>query len=149
MVREWLKVLSQGTSSHQHLHDPAFVKEFLRGAAMCEAALGEGVPVLWAYAEAILRATDDVGRVRMFPHMDYEAFGLDVWNLTRGQPSPVHSAARESFCRAFGVTPEDQILYEGILLDDVHLPIEGARRECSTVGPVEAEREEDRFVCPG
>lgn len=111
MVRDWVKVVSQGTSSHTNMLEPAFAKVYLYGVSLCELSLARGVPILWAWANALRIAT--ASRKVPVPHLlQYQVLGVDldgVGSVVAEAPSVV---ARESFARAFGVCPEDQIALE-------------------------------------
>jgi len=120
MVREWRKVISHGTSSHRHLHEPRFAREYIAGVARCEAALADGVPILWAWSNNLLAQTSDLKNVRVHALVDYQMLGLDLDRVlthpkAAEQPS---SATRESFARAFDISPDDQVRLEGLLLRD-------------------------------
>jgi hypothetical protein len=112
MVRDWRKVLSQGTSSRVHLREPRFAREYLFGVALCELSLAREVPILGAWAEKLRAATEGKGTVRLHPHRDYEAMGVKL-DVVRGAhfvaPTRV---SRSSFARAFGVSPDEQCRIE-------------------------------------
>lgn len=111
MVRDWRKVISHAMSSHIHLLEPKFAKEWMRGVALCEASLAGGVPVLWAWTNRLLTLTESVSTVRMDPHRDYQVLGVDFARLG-GRPHEPDPVSRQSFCRAFGVTPDEQVQLE-------------------------------------
>lgn len=114
MVRDWRKVLSQGTSSHAHLHEPRFIPSFLAGVAMCEHSLNAGVPILgeWSYR---LREGCRAARPAAHCWRDYEALGVDLDGLAEPVLVPVAAITRLSFERAFGVSPEAQLAIEASL----------------------------------
>jgi hypothetical protein len=119
MVRDWRKVLSQGTSSHAHLREPGFRCEFLHGVSLCELSLARGVPILGRWAES-LRAATELGRpVRLHPHRDYQALGVDLERVHLATYEEPVVEARLSFFRAFGVTPDEQRHIESRLNYDV------------------------------
>lgn len=115
MVRDWRKVVSHGTSSHQHLLEPRFALEWIRGVALCEASLAHSVPILWAYANRLLSLTESVTTVRWHPHRDYEVLGVRFACLGSRAREP-DEFARQSFSRAFGVTPDEQVQLERLML---------------------------------
>jgi hypothetical protein len=115
MVRDWRKVLSQGTSSHIHLREPSFAREFLQGVSLCELHLGSGVPILGRWAESLRQATEIHRPVRMHPHRDYEAMGLPLSVVQDAKYSEPTPEARLSFERAFGVAPDRQRTIESLL----------------------------------
>jgi hypothetical protein len=115
MVRDWVKVVSHMTSSHVHLQQPKFAPRFLRGVGQCELALNSGVPVAQTLARSLVHSTEGVKDVDDSLYMDYAQLGVDV--AARGsavyrEPSQL---ARESFARAFGVTPDEQVSIERAL----------------------------------
>jgi len=116
MVRPWLKVLSQGTSTHIHLREPKFAREWLAGVAACESFLGAGVPILGTWAAALKRSCGYDGPVRTDPFRDYAVMGVPLSVLSQ-QPEFVEpsSCARASFYKAFGVSPDDQVALEKVL----------------------------------
>jgi len=124
MVREWRKVISHGIASHVHLLEPRFALEWTRGVALCEASLAHGVPVLWAWTNRLLSLTDEVHRVRWDALRDYQVLGVDfarVGSRAR-EPDPL---SRQSFHRAFGVTPYEQVQLE-LEMSSVQLVVETA-----------------------
>jgi len=116
MVRDWKKVLSLGTSSHAHLREPLFAREFLQGVSLCELSLARDVPILGAWAESLRRATHDGSAVRLHPHRDYEYLGVDFDQVESATYEPPSAVARRSFCLAFGVEPEEQVCIEEMCL---------------------------------
>lgn len=116
MVRDWRKVLSQGTSSHQHLHDLRFAPAFLAGVARCEHHLGAGLPILGTWSKMLWDWAVGYGR-GVAPHCyrDYQALGVPVERITDPVDVEVSDEARWSFERAFGVTPDAQQLIEASL----------------------------------
>lgn len=112
MVRDWRKVISHGTSSHVHLRERRYASEFLEGVARCESSLARGVPILWAWCRHLLAQTDVRGRVRLHGLRDYQVLGVDLDRLSRDLPAEPDEASRASFYRAFGVTPDEQIMLE-------------------------------------
>lgn len=111
MVRDWRKVLSGATSSHRWLREPSFAREYLAGVARCELSLALGLPVLQAWCLELLRALDFRGDVRAHPHVDY--FVVGAWLAGEQDARPVLPECRESFERAFGLSPEQQVRIEG------------------------------------
>jgi len=111
MVREWRKVISHGVASHIHLLEPRFALEWTRGVALCEASLAHGVPVLGAWANRLLLLTEGVHRVRWDALRDYQVLGVDFAKVGSRARSP-DPFSRQSFHRAFGVTPDEQVQLE-------------------------------------
>lgn len=113
MVRDWVKVVSQGTSSHIHLRDLRFASEWLLGAALCEVSLSRGVPILWKWASKLRELAESNRDVRFHPHVHYQMLGVDLSRVRADAVVEGPSVqARESFFRAFGVSPEEQIRLE-------------------------------------
>jgi len=115
MVRDWRKVLSQGTSSHIHLREPVFAREFLFGVALCELSLAREVPILGSWAESLRARTESKSTVRLHPHRDYEAMGVRLDTVKCAQYVAPTLVSRLSFERAFGVSPDEQCLIEASL----------------------------------
>lgn len=106
MLRPPCRLMSLATSSHVWLREPRFAVEWLRGVGLCELSLALGVPVYQEFALRLLRLTEQVTRVRAHPYSDYFFLGArfaEAW-----EARPVSRASRESFARAFGVTPREQ-----------------------------------------
>jgi hypothetical protein len=113
MVRDPRKVMSQALSSHRWLREPTFAHEWIRGVAACELSLSIGVPVLQSWALKLQKEWGGPERVRAHPHTDY--FYLGAHFAHTREAVPVHREARESFQRAFGLGPEEQVdLEQGI-----------------------------------
>lgn len=112
MVRDFRKVLSQGTSNHAHLGEPSFVAPFLHGIALCELSLNAGVPILGVWAEKLRRATVGGRPVGAAFYRDYEYLGVRVDALREDVFEEPTDEARLSFSRAFGVAPDVQVLLE-------------------------------------
>lgn len=133
MVRDWRKVLSQGTSNHKHLHDPRFVRSFLHGIALCELSLGADVPIVGKWADILRKHTETGRRVQADMYMDYVYLGVDLARVEEARFKEASAEARESFSRAFGVTPDEQVALEGALqppvFPDAWLPEEPLTRD--------------------
>jgi len=116
MVRDWRKVLSQGLSSHAHLHDVRFAKRHLRGVALCESALSRGVPILGEWADSVLRATEGIEPPPFSWYRDYQVLGVveGAWNNPVLGVRPTEEA-RRSFALAFGTSVCDQVDLESRL----------------------------------
>jgi hypothetical protein len=135
MVRSWDKVLSQGTSTHVHLNEPRFAAEWLAGVATCEAFLGSGVPVLWAWANALKRSCGHRGAVREHPFRDYAVMGVPLSILSSGKEADQPTMeCRMSFYRAFGLTVDDQLAVEAVVSEGFRLG-DVVVREAGSFGP--------------
>jgi len=126
MVRDPWKVMSGAFSSHRHLREPKYAREFLTGVAMCELSLGLGIPVLQAYASSALGSMEFSGRVRCGAFREY--FMQGAWLAGLGDVRDISAETRESFARAFGLDPTQQVALErqfrGITFGD-YLRIDG------------------------
>jgi len=110
MVRDPYRVLSMAFTGHRHYSEMRGGIRVLRAVAYCEAVLGEGVPVLQAFAHAMLRKTRGV-RYPRAPDLDnYEYQRIvdrdDGW--TAAHWKPVSLSSRLSFERSWGVSVEEQ-----------------------------------------
>lgn len=112
MVRDWRKVLSQCASSHIHLREPHFAREFLYGVSLCESSLAHGVPILWAFCSRLQALTRLDRKPRLHPLADYRALGVDLDALVPVEPREPDLDARRSFELAYGVSPSDQVRIE-------------------------------------
>lgn len=119
MVRDPFKALSGAFCGYRHFHDPHFAPRLVRGIAMAELSLARGVPVLGAYfaeAEYLTRKYKSLKNVEFF--LEGHLLGLP--------PDPgivkVSLDARVSFERAWGISPEEQLSLERLL-------VEGLRRD--------------------
>lgn len=110
MVRDWNRVLSGAFSSHIHLREPRFARRWMSGVARCELSIARGVPVLQSWALAAMQALSGAKLARADFYRDY--FALGAWIATEDAAVLVEDTARQSFERAFGVTPEEQIVME-------------------------------------
>jgi len=115
MVRDYLRVLSHSASSHQHLREPKQARKFLLAVSLCESVLGDGVPILWAYANNLRARTGDDVAPDLRVVGDYEYLGVDLGRLGRWASQP-DGAARHSFYLAFGVDVEEQLRIEKLIM---------------------------------
>lgn len=119
MVRDWRKVMSHGAASHKHLRDLAFAPRYLMGVALCEASLAQGLPLLGAWSSRLYEATRAL--TRRAPSEEaletYRQYGVHELPGSLPQLGEVSLAARESFARAFGVAPDDQVRMERVLAE--------------------------------
>jgi len=110
MVRDWRKVLSGFGASHRWLREPNFAHRWLVGVAKCELSLALGVPILQEWALKLLERLGSARGVQADVYSDYFVNG--AWFADSGNARRVGADTRESFCRAFGVTPEEQLALE-------------------------------------
>jgi len=110
MVREPWAVLSGAYASHRWLREPRYGRRWVKGVAQCELSLALGVPVLQAAALSVLSQVAGERDVHADALSDYFVVGArlagldDVVDVTR--------EARYSFERAFGLSTDQQLLWE-------------------------------------
>jgi hypothetical protein len=111
MVREPWAVLSGAGASHRWLREPLFAKRWLSGVFRCELWLARGIPVLQAYAVSVLSCVGFF--TKRLPDQslsDYYHVGARQALLT-DVIAPTGDC-RRSFELAFGLSPEEQLLWE-------------------------------------
>lgn len=117
-VRRPEKVLNGSACGLKYL-DPSLRlrRKLLRSIGMTELILNQGVPILQAYALAILRVAGP-GEALQFDTTDEMYHKLDVELRARGEKledakaRPVTDEARASFALAFGFAPAEQVELE-------------------------------------
>jgi len=119
MVRDYRKVLSQGCSSHVHLRHRRFALSFLRGVSLCELSLARGMPILQRWAELLRQATEGSPAASSDFYRDYLEIGATLSESVGSDE--VKMSTRESFSRAFGLSPDDQLLVERSLTCELRL----------------------------
>jgi len=76
-----------------------------------------GVPILGKYMCLLHDATRGFGkRVNWSLYSEYEYLGVDIGSLREPSWQPPTDVARESFARAFGVSPQRQVEIESRLV---------------------------------
>lgn len=115
MVRDYLKVVSQGTSNHAHLGEVNYVRPYLRGVACCELALNAGVPILGVWAASLLSWARDAKVLSFEKFRDYSMLGVSESAYHEPVSREITVEARESFSRAFGLSPSQQVEIESAL----------------------------------
>jgi hypothetical protein len=118
MVRDYRAVLSCAYASHRWLNEPRFGLAWVAGVAQCELSLAVGLPVLQQSALKVLSATEEalVGlRAKQEQTLeraltDYIVVGAR--RLGRESARPVRLECRISFEKAFGLSPEEQLVME-------------------------------------
>lgn len=116
MVRDPIKTLSHAFTGHRHFLEPRYGMRVLKAVALAETWLNAGVPVLGPY---FLKASKLLSSVDLPEH---PADVLEGWELLasselsgaakRAQDADITPAARLSYEKAFGVSPEEQVLLE-------------------------------------
>lgn len=117
MTRDWRKVLSHGCSSHKHLRDIDFAPRYLAGVALCEAHLGQGLPILGVWAATLWAHTRRATRraASSVALEDYRYLGVSELPTKFPQLREPTREARQSFARAFGLEPDAQVIVEGMV----------------------------------
>jgi hypothetical protein len=137
MVRDWRKVLSQACCGTRHWNDPAMVRPMMGLVGACELALNVGVPILQAFALALIR--NSRGQRASVVHTDSglaarlkAEFG-ELEDAFKIKMRPVTAVARAAFTLAYGVEDWEQRAIENSLLtwtvdktDSVTVPQEWA-----------------------
>lgn len=119
-VRDYKKVISKALCGIRHWKDPRYRVKVLRAIGTCELVLNLGVPVLQAFALAVLRncGCDEFD-------LKYAPDGLRARTLREARflgakpekivPTEIHQVARESFEQSFGLSWGDQLNLEEFL----------------------------------
>jgi hypothetical protein len=108
MVRDPVKVISQGLSSHIHLRTK-FGEAWAAGVGLCESYLNAGVPVLQAWAHSVRKLSAKIAPPDFYRH--YQLLGVPSELRAVGHV-PITAEARRSFEEAFGIGVERQIALE-------------------------------------
>lgn len=109
-VRHYRDVVSKALTGIRHWQDPNYRAKAIKAIGMCELSLNLGVPVLQAFAVALLRNSEGVEF-----DVKYLSDGLRVrWNREFHPAGPVviEDCARVSFESAFGVSWARQVELE-------------------------------------
>lgn len=109
-VRDYRDVVSKALTGIRHWYDPKYRRRVIKAIGTCELSLNYSVPVLQAFACALLRNTSDVA----FDEK-YLSDGLKArWRREslRSQPGPITLEAREQFSTAFGCSVHRQLELE-------------------------------------
>lgn len=124
MVRDPWKVLSHACCSHEHYAEMRGGLRVLKAVAYCEAVLNKGVPVLQAFAAALLKA---LRGVHMAPHvrldtLEYQrtlAQGVR-WELAKQEM--ISQRTRLLFAKSWGISVEEQLRLEDLFAQGVVFP---------------------------
>jgi len=115
MVRSPLKVLSHAFAGHQHFNEMRGGVRVLKSVAYCEAVLNRGVPVLQAFAHAMLKRLRHVSFAREgvdLGNFEYQrvATSSDGWRSRNWEV--ITTDARLQFERSWGIPVVQQLLWE-------------------------------------
>lgn len=120
MIRDPMKVLTKVGMTHRK-DSPAAYKKRLYTTATCEGFLARGVPILQSYARSLIRNTTRQMTSRQLKRgfMKGEVLSYRMQHLLvapqKYDDIPVSISTRRSFERAFGITVQEQIVYEKYL----------------------------------
>lgn len=118
-VRDWRKVLSHACAGTKYWHMPNMVRPMMGLVGTCELAMSRGVPILQAFALALIR--NSRGKMAKLTTLDpgvlirlkTEAGTVDEALNTKAESVSVE--AREAFERAFNTPVWEQLAVEEIL----------------------------------
>jgi len=120
MVRDWRKVLSQACCGTKNWNVPSYVRPMMGLVGTCELALNVGIPVLQAYAVALIRCSR--GLLANFGDADAglvarlrAEFGEGLEAACKIKARPITDTARAAFTAAFGLCEWEQVAIEDIL----------------------------------
>ncbi len=114
-VRDYRAVISKSLTGVRHWQNSKYRKKVLQAIGLCELVLNLSVPVLQAFALAVLRnaggkAPADLmyapDGLRVRAQRDIRSLGLELDSI---KPRPILDCARESFAIAFGLAPDEQV----------------------------------------
>lgn len=109
MVRHPAKVLSNALCTNK-FKSPNAMRRFVRAVGECELSLNLGVPVLQAFAMALIRNTQGV---KPLPKWEIESFQHRVWIMEDvDEPVEITTEARVSFQEAFDYSWDEQVSIE-------------------------------------
>lgn len=112
MVRDPWKIMSTALVGVRHWEDPNYRRKTIAAVGLCELVLNLGVPVLQSYASALLRNAKVIADLRYASDgrrasviRQARVIGVPLDKL---KPQVIHGDARESFAKAWGMTPSEQ-----------------------------------------
>lgn len=117
-VRKPLKVLSTTLTGVSHWQEKKTLVNYIHTLGVCEMIMSQGVPVLQAFAESIIRNSAGGQLVKieeydpLFYRFQSELRDYNLKFLARVPSVPISTAARMSFAKAFGIEPALQRIYE-------------------------------------
>lgn len=119
-VRDWRKVLSHACCGTKHWNEPPLVRPMMGLVGSCELALCKGIPILQAFAEALIR--NSMGKIASMLNLEtglaYRVkaeYGADVDIKKEATSVEITDEARNSFEKSFGVPDWEQRAIEEIL----------------------------------
>lgn len=111
MVRNPRRAISRGCYSVRKYGGKAWLR-LLASMAKCEAVLGDGVPIMSAWARYLQRASR--GAKGLSVEIEYRA-ALEMKTREVEPLVGIHSVARDSVWKAFAIPPDDQVAIEAWL----------------------------------
>lgn len=115
MVRDPLKVLSSAFCGHQHYGEMRGGMRVLKSVAYCEAVLNRGVPVLQAFAHAMLKRLKSVPFVRDrfdLGNLEYQRIATASDRWTQANWSEISLESRLLFEKSWGFSVGEQLRLE-------------------------------------
>jgi hypothetical protein len=108
MMRDPRRLLSRTTWTCSKLA-PSIVPRYIKSVGMCELAIGYGMPIAQPLALALISAGDG----KYWSKNDRHARVLGEFRSPqRSRAIPITAECRESYARAWGLTPEQQLTIE-------------------------------------
>lgn len=115
-VRNPIKVMSSCLVGARWLVNSLDVrKAYLKGLGTCEMVLNRGVPVLQAYAQALVRNAGDVEAQMDTTSGEWFRVLRETRSVREAAAMPITDAARLSFAQAFGIGIMEQLEMESFL----------------------------------
>jgi len=118
-VRDYRAVISKSLCGVRNWGSVAYRRRVVKAIGCCELAINLGVPILQAFASALIRSSGDKFDPRYVPDgllsrakRDTRFAGVSLSSLI---PQEITATARLSFESAFGVTPDEQVRIETAL----------------------------------
>lgn len=108
MLRDPSRLMSRTMWTCKKL-PPRIIPRYVKSLGMCELAVGYGMPIAQALAQALIKAGSGKYWSKTDHHMRVRG---EYYSPTRSRAREVTAAARESYHRAWGITPEQQVEIE-------------------------------------
>lgn len=113
-IRQLERMVGGFLVSHKHYHEKTSARRVMKSMAQCEHIVGRGVPVMQSLSRHVLELLKHEEFQRTFEQESFAVkASLEVIDLRRGYGDlPVTADTRESFYRAFGMSPDEQVVLE-------------------------------------
>jgi len=113
MVRDPFKVLSHACTGYRHYADMRGGLRVLKSVAYCEAVLSRGVPVLQAFSQSLLAATERVSFSKAeLDNYEYARILSKGIHWASAAKTTITAESRRLFWRSWGVAPDEQVKLE-------------------------------------